>query len=124
MSTNTVPTNTRGEAPAQDLASVMRGCEPDRVALLKELEPLFRDLWGTALKEVETCLPDFRVEGSADAKLHAAIRGRVLTAGNAKLRELPGIVKNYAVRQVYERVVETRQRINTPVILPPRAAAQ
>jgi hypothetical protein len=100
----------------------MRECEPDRLALAEELKPLFKELWDEALKAVEACLPDFREPGSADFKLHLSLRNRILNVGNSRVRVLPNILKNYALRQVFQRVVETRQRINTPVVLPRRAA--
>lgn len=110
-----------GEAAQAALARFMRECEPDRAALAEELEPLFRDLFAEALKAVETCLPDFMEPGSADARLHHSARNRILNVGNAKIRELPSILKNYAVSQVFEREVVVRQRVNTPVALPESA---
>jgi len=114
-------TTSQGEVPPKDLAQIMRECEPDRQALIAELTPLFRELWTAALTEVETCLPDFKEPGSADFKLHMSIRNRVLNIGNAKLRELPLILKNYAVSQVFQRQVVLTQRVNSPVVLPPQS---
>jgi hypothetical protein len=89
--------------------------EPDRLTLKAELDPLFRDFMSEALHAVEACLRDFRVPGSADAKLHASLRGRLLTVGNSKMREIPNITKNYVIQQVYVRELVLRQHVGEPV---------
>ena len=56
------------------LHAAMRESEPHRQELLAELSPLFRQVMHEALCCLETALPDFREPGSADAKLHNALR--------------------------------------------------
>ena len=87
--------------------------EPDRVALKGEIDPLFKDLMHEAIAAVETCLPDFRVAGSADAKMHMALRNRLLNVGNGKMRSIPEITKNYIVQQVYERTTVLKESVFT-----------
>jgi hypothetical protein len=96
----------------------MAECEPDRQALTRELTPMFQDLWRGALESLETILPQFRDEGSADFKLHVALRSRILKLGNDQVRKLPEVLKNYAVRQVYERQVTQRVKFSNVPILP------
>jgi len=90
------------------LNQAMRDCEPDRKALIADLEPLFRAVWTESLECLETVLPNFRELGSADAKLHAALRRRILNCGNNQSREQAAkVVKSYFVQQVFQRQVTT-----------------
>ena len=113
--TNPAPA-TPGSSSAPDpnaLSRQMAACDPDRQALAVELEAAIKEVYAEALRCLETCLTDFREPGSADAKLHGALRNRILNVGNAKARELQQILKNYHVVQVFQRVVEVRQRLGT-----------
>ncbi len=87
--------------------------EPDRIAIKGEIDPLFKDLMHEAIAAVEACLPDFRVAGSADSKLHLSLRNRLLNVGNGKMRAIPGITKNYIVQQVYERTTVLKESVIT-----------
>ena len=97
---------------APDINTLMAKCQPDRVALTAEIEPLFKQLMGEALRAVEAALPDFREPGSTDARMHATLRTTILNKANAQVRELPLILKNYLVQQVYTRQVVMRASVN------------
>jgi len=97
---------------AIDINTLMAKCQPDRVALTAELDPLFKQLMGEALRAIEAALPDFREPGSTDARLHATLRTAILNKANAQIRELPLILKNYLMQQVYIRQVVMRVSVN------------
>ena len=98
-------TTAQDDGGLEKLRQAMRDCEPDRKALTDDLEPLFRAIWTEALECLETVLPDFRELGSADAKLHAALRRRILNCGNGQSRELAKVLKSYFVQQIFQRQV-------------------
>ncbi len=108
MDTDTVADIAMAQDDTQKLREAMRACQPDRQALIDEVAPLFRQLWAEALTCLETALPDHREPGSADAKLHSALRNRILNAGNSKAREFQTILNNYLLTQVFKREVVTR----------------
>ena len=102
-------------APAVDIAELLQKCQPDRTALVAELTPLIKEVMGEALRAIETALPDYKELGSADAKLHAGLRSRILNVANGKIRELPLILQNYLLQQVYVRQVVLRASVHEPV---------
>ena len=116
---DTATTQVTGAQPAflhDPVRKEMAQFEPDRQALKSELDLLFKDLMHEAITAVETCLPEFRVTGSADARLHASLRSRLLNVGNGKMRTLPEILKNYIVQQVYQRTLVLKESVSTPVV--------
>ena len=105
----------------------MRECEPARQELAAELKPLFEQVWKEALECLETALPDFLTPGTADAKLHRSLRNRILNTGNAKVRELPNLLKNYFLQHVFQRSVTVHaiqthgiHKLPVGVEMPPR----
>lgn len=125
----TAPAVAQEHEDIKKLREAMLACQSDRQALAEEIAPLFKQLWGEALKCLETALPDYREPGSLDAKLHAALRSRILNEGNSKIRELPVILNNYLLNQVFTREVVTKVKMptegvfNLPVgiSMPPRS---
>jgi hypothetical protein len=97
------------------VAELLQKCQPDREALIAELTPLIQEVMREALRGIETALPDFKELGSADAKLHAGLRSRILNVANGKIRELPLILQNYLLQQVYVRQVVLRASVHEPV---------
>ena len=103
-----------GPASPDDL---LRQCQPDRESLNQEIDALLGALQFSAIRAVETALPDFREPGSSDAKLHAALRNDLLNKFNGKRREIAAITKNYVVQQVYIREVVMNVQVPRPLPL-------
>ena len=103
-----------GPASPDDL---LRQCQPDRESLNQEIDALLGTLQFSAIRAVETALPDFREPGSSDAKLHAALRNDLLNKFNGKRREIAAITKNYVVQQVYIREVVMNVQVPRPLPL-------
>jgi hypothetical protein len=103
-----------GSASPDDL---LRQCQPDRESLNQEIDALLGALQFSAIRAVETALPDFREPGSSDAKLHAALRNDLLNKFNGKRREIAAITKNYVVQQVYIREVVMNVQVPRPLSL-------
>lgn len=101
-----------------DLGKLLQECHPDREALIRELEPLFRELWTEGLKAVESALPDFRQAGSADQKLHVRLRNMLLNKGNAQVREVRNILRNYYLKQMFARQLVEKIHIGEKVKIP------
>jgi len=101
-----------------DLGKLLQECQPDREALTTELTGMFREVWEEGLKAVEAALPEFRRAGSADQKLHSRLRNLVLNKGNGQVRELRNVLKNYYLKQLFERQVVAKVNVNTPVKIP------
>ena len=96
---------------------LLRQCQPDRESLNQEIDTLLGALQFSAIRAVETALPDFREPGSSDAKLHAALRNDLLNKFNGKRREIAAITKNYVVQQVYIREVVMNVQVPRPLSL-------
>jgi len=96
---------------------LLRQCQPDRESLNQEIDALLGALQFSAIRAVETALPDFREPGSSDAKLHAALRNDLLNKFNGKRREIAAITKNYVVQQVYIREVVMNVQVPRPLSL-------
>ena len=86
-----------------NITAELRKFEPDREALAVLLRPMFQALWHEALMCLESMLPERNVPGSADAKLFASLRHRILTAGNRQVRDLSRVLGGFAMRQVVRR---------------------
>lgn len=126
-----VPVSPEEPAPSkvltpEELSQVMADCQPHRDALVAELRPMFTHLMHEGLKAVEACLPDFRITGSADEKLHGRLRNQLLNLGNAKCRELMPVLRNYLLQQVFVRELVMRASVSDTHLLgqlpaPPQA---
>lgn len=95
----------------------LKDCQQDRSALQGQIDSLLQNLWTESLRVVEEILKYKQGDSGEKAQLFQAYKSRILNAGNREKRQVPLILGDYVVQQIYVRESVTRQ-INTPYKVP------
>ena len=91
-----------------ELNEAMRASQPGRRALEQEVDPLIRGLMQKSLACLEVALPHEVGDGSENEQRFRCLRKQVLDTANDNRRQVPLILNNYIVNQVYQREVVTK----------------
>jgi hypothetical protein len=98
----------------EQIAAELAACAADKVSLQNEFSQVIHRVMLEGLKAIESALPNHKVAGHSDNRLHFALRRQLLSHGNDQKRALPELLKAYRVRQVMERTVVARIGANIP----------
>jgi hypothetical protein len=94
------------EATDKSIQQQLADCQPDRDRLRQQVEGLLKDLWTEDLRIVEEILKhDSGVPTPEKTRLFNAYKSRILNNGNSLRRQVPSILADYLIKQVFERTV-------------------
>jgi hypothetical protein len=93
---------------ADQIAVELAACAADKQSLATELSQIIHRQMLEGMKAIESALPNHKVPGHTDNRLHFALRRQLLSYGNDLKRAMPETLKAYRVRKVMDREVVTR----------------
>jgi hypothetical protein len=91
----------------QNIAAELAACATDKQTLAGELSQVIHRQMLEGMKAIESALPNHKVTGHTDNRLHFALRRQLLSYGNDLKRAIPEMLKAYRVRKVMDREVVT-----------------